>query len=401
MKVLNVNQNISEIGGGVTRRIRDFAPYLEKLGVDVIAITGENTRSLPPGIKDNIYLPEINKPRSPKKDWTFIVDQVLNNNIDICHIHEVKNIKIIQYLINRLPVVIHLHNYSWWCPGSQLFYASSDDICSLSIGHQCITNAYVQGCNNRHPINLFNSILDVLQKQKLWFEKTHFVAGSEYMRFRAIQAGIPAEKVSLVYNGIDHCRFSQLSDPLDEDLEPGYLLYVGRFSKTKGIHYLLEAFYRIRYLNRKLVLVGDGYYQEEIRNCIQKLDLQNHVKLIGLKSGVELSVLYLNSSVVIVPSVWAEVFGNVGLEAMAASKPVVAFDVGGVSQWLKDNNTGFLVPRKDIDGLANKIAALIENPSLCKEMGEAGHKYFLANFTTERQSQCLLDTYNLVISNYV
>lgn len=399
MKVLNVNLNLS-IGGGVTRRIRDFAPYLENLGTNVMALTAENIQQLPKGIKKNIYLPQLKNPESKKKDWISQVENTINNyNIEVCHIHEVANLNIIEYLVDKLPVVVHLHNYSWWCPGTQLFYASSNDICPLSLSWKCIPNAYIKRCNNRHPVNLFRSITDSLDKRKLCQQNIRFIAGSEYMKNRAAQAGIPAEKISVVSNGIDQHRFEDIQKPV-LNLEPGYILYVGRLAQSKGVIHLLEAFEKIKHLNKKLVLVGDGYYKAEIEAYIKKLNLQDYVCLTGIKAGSELSWLYLNCSVVIFPSVWAEVFGNVGLEAMAASKPVVAFDVGGVSQWLEDNVTGFLVTRKDVNELADKIAKLIENPYLAEKMGKAGRERFLNYFTTEQQAHNLFKAYKLAIEHF-
>lgn len=371
MNILNINTSLS-IGGGVTRRILDFAPYLENLGVNVMALTAEDIQQLPKGIKKNIYLPQLDNPISKQQDWMFKIENILNiYNVEVCHVHEVANINIIKYLVDKLPVVIHLHNYSWWCPGTQLFWASTNDICPLSLSWKCIPNAYIKRCNNRHPLNLFRSVTDSIDKRKLSRGNIRFIAGSQYMKDRAAQAGIPVNKISVASNGIDRNRFENVQKKPILNLEPGYILYVGRLAQSKGTVHLLKAFSQIKHLNKKLVLVGDGYYREEIEAYIEKLDLQNYVYLVGLKAGAELSWLYLNCSVVVFPSVWAEVFGNVGLEAMAASKPVVAFDVGGVSQWLENNVTGFLVARKDISKLADKIAQLIKSPHLAEKNGQS------------------------------
>jgi hypothetical protein len=92
---------------------------------------------------------------------------------------------------------------------------------------------------------------------------------------------------------------------------------------------------------------------------------------------------YKKSDIVIVPSFWVEAFGIVGIEAMSCSRPVIAFDTGGISEWLKDNVNGFLVSRGSYGELAKKIDLLQENKNLREKMGNTGRKLYEKNFTKE------------------
>ena len=83
----------------------------------------------------------------------------------------------------------------------------------------------------------------------------------------------------------------------------------------------------------------------------------------------ELAERYQRARLAIVPSVWPEPMGMVGLEFMPASAAGGAFDAGGISHWLEDGATGFLAVPKDVDGLARHIARLLEDPSLAEKMG--------------------------------
>lgn len=103
---------------------------------------------------------------------------------------------------------------------------------------------------------------------------------------------------------------------------------------------------------------------------------------------------HLNAtSVVVVPSVWPEPFGLVGLEAMTCSKPVVAFDTGGISDWLKDGCNGYLVPVKRADLLAERIDSLLRDHHLAVKMGAEGLRIATDRFSKERHFQRLLSVF--------
>ncbi|MEX0929740.1 MAG: glycosyltransferase family 4 protein [Balneolales bacterium] len=397
MKILNINQNLSVAGGGITQMIRDFAPELSRQGAEIFCLTAERNEKLPPGITKHTYLPDVDKQTSVGK-WKSVLEQVLiQNSIDLVHIHEVRNLRMVQYLTGRIPLIIHLHNYGWWCPGNDLFFGRSDDICPLSTGWKCFPNAYLKRCNNRHPKRLLPSVMNGYKKKQIWGDDVRFIASSDYMSRRAVQAGVAFNKISVVPYAVDRERFSGHSREGVESLEPGYILYVGRFAQSKGVEYLIDAFSYIGNLGKKLVLAGDGSHRSNIESHIKRLGLEQNVIMMGWREGDELSRLFHNCGMLAVPSVWNEVFGIIGLEAMAAGKPVVAFDVGGISHWLDDNVTGYLVTRKDIRELSIKMAKLIKNPRLAEEMGRLGRDRYDKEFTTQIQAGNLMSAYQKTI----
>jgi glycosyltransferase involved in cell wall biosynthesis len=147
----------------------------------------------------------------------------------------------------------------------------------------------------------------------------------------------------------------------------------------------------------KLVIAGDGHARDEVESAIVACGLEKQTELLGWCEGEELSWLYENCSMLVVPSLWDEVFGIVGLEAMAARKPVVAYDVGGISQWLVDGETGYLVPPKDEARLGARIEELLTNPDRAARMGESGYDRFKDHFTVREQAQNLRAVYETVI----
>jgi len=398
MNILHINQNLSVAGGGVAQMIRDYSPALESRGVSVYALTGEDIKTVPQGIKEHFYCPAVNMCRDKKGSWKKTLSDIIEeSDIDIVHIHEVRNFEIIEYVVGRLPVAIHMHNYGWWCPGTELYYGKTEEICPLSTGWKCIPNAYLKQCNNRHPKHLFPSVRNAYRKRKIWSKNVGFITSSEYMRDRGGRAGIPPEKIFVVPYAVEENRFRQNDLKAVESLQPGFLLYVGRLACSKGVHYLLRAIAMIGKNYTHTVIAGGGLNQSSLEEYARSLNLRDSVTFLGWREGDELSWLYKNCSMLVVPSIWDEVFGIIGLEAMASSKPVVAFDVGGISQWLRDGETGYLVGRKDVEGLANKIRYLLDNSDERKLLGKNGKARFHEEYTTAKQTGNLIDVYKNII----
>ena len=99
------------------------------------------------------------------------------------------------------------------------------------------------------------------------------------------------------------------------------------------------------------------------------------------------------ASAVVFPSLWAEPFGIVGMEALARGVPVVGFDVGGVRDWLEDDVNGYLVPRNDTVLMANRLRALLEDAELRRRFGQAGIEKVKAHFNRDDHVKSLLACY--------
>lgn len=156
------------------------------------------------------------------------------------------------------------------------------------------------------------------------------------------------------------------------------ILFVGRLCRQKGIYLLLEAFKILRKVipEAKLAIVG-----KEDPYCRFQIDDRSilHRKSLGKD---ELSSLYMNSKIVVVPSIWAEPQPMVALEAMAFGKPLVVTAVGGLKEMVVDRKTGFVV-KPSPKGLADALICLLSNPSTREEMGYEGRNHLLANYAPE------------------
>lgn len=166
------------------------------------------------------------------------------------------------------------------------------------------------------------------------------------------------------------------------------ILFVGRLSRRKGPHLLLEAFARIRprHPSARLVFAGDefgggGEIGRELAARTRELGLDAAVELRPFREGVE--PLYDEASLVASPSLLPESFGLVILEAMAAGRPVVASDLGGPREVVVHEETGLLVPAGDARALAEAIDRILSDPLLALRFGGAAARRARTLFPTE------------------
>jgi glycosyltransferase involved in cell wall biosynthesis len=121
-----------------------------------------------------------------------------------------------------------------------------------------------------------------------------------------------------------------------------------------------------------------------LRSKAAEEGLSSRLHLAGWQDAGAIEWLYQRANIVAFPSVWDEPFGLVGIEAMAHGKPVVAFSVGGVSDWLADGVTGLAVPRRDQQALTDALDRLLNDSALARRLGAAGRARVDHEFSPER-----------------
>lgn len=170
------------------------------------------------------------------------------------------------------------------------------------------------------------------------------------------------------------------------------ILHVGRFIEQKNHVGLLEIFARISKAipAARLLLVGEGPLQDEIKNEIAARGLQEKIVCAGVRSDVP--QLMSNSDLFLFPS-FHEGFGLVAIEANGAGLPVVASKIPGVTEAVADKETAKLFPLPGVSEMAEASIELLNNPDLRKAMGEAGRVRVQQKFTRPASAQNLLQLY--------
>jgi phosphatidylinositol alpha-1,6-mannosyltransferase len=140
------------------------------------------------------------------------------------------------------------------------------------------------------------------------------------------------------------------------------------------------------------VVVGDGPLKNQLTADLKNANLSGNFTLFSRLTDEALASMYGCADVFVLPSV-QEGQGIVLLEAQAAGKPVVAFDIGGVNEAVKSGETGLLVERGNSTELADALLKLLGNAELRLKMGLAGRKFVMENFTWDICAQKMLSVY--------
>ena len=190
--------------------------------------------------------------------------------------------------------------------------------------------------------------------------------------------GVDSDNVSVIPPGVDLSRFHPMSQRQSRDYlgyGPGKnILFVGRLEPLKGIDNLFRAVASLENLKfiTLSVVGGDGNSQEKTRleALVKKMRLNQTVHFLGPIPQEELPIHYNAADVCVLPSYY-ESFGLAALEAAACGKPVVASEVGGLPAIVNDGVTGYLVPPKRMDVIAERLCELLEDDLLRVHMGTA------------------------------
>ena len=168
------------------------------------------------------------------------------------------------------------------------------------------------------------------------------------------------------------------------------LLFVGRITEKKGVEYLIRAIPDIlkAFPHTKLLIVGEGDLKEQLQKLSFQLHLQDAISFTGSMTHEELPNYFASADIFIGPSIIAksgdtEGLGVVFLEALASSCAVIASEVGGIPDIIKDGETGLLVPQKNPQAIAEAITKLIQNRELRHRLAENGRRYVVENFNWE------------------
>jgi glycosyltransferase involved in cell wall biosynthesis len=220
------------------------------------------------------------------------------------------------------------------------------------------------------------------------------IAVSDFIAEQALARGCPEHKLLQHYIGIDLEKFTQ---PKNETEEPT-LLFVGRLVEKKGCTYLLQAMERLkpRFPDLRLTIIGEGDLKPALQQ--EALSRQLNIDFAGTASAVEIRQQLARCWLFVAPSITAasgdaEGLGMVFLEAQALQTPVVSFRSGGLVEAVVEGETALLSEEKDVAGLAQNIADLLENQSLRHNMGKAGRERVEQHFDVRKQCAKLESIY--------
>jgi glycosyltransferase involved in cell wall biosynthesis len=305
---------------------------------------------------------------------------------DLMHCHNVYHQmtpSIISVAKSRgIPVVLTLHDFKPVCPAYLRLRAGRP--CSLCLDgdfHQVLMNRCADGSIGASALLYAEA---AVQRWLGSYEKVDlFLAPSQFMRDAALHR-FRSDQVALLYNGVDTSEIKASTQ------DEGYVLYLGRLSKEKGLETLLRAHEAAGTWD--LVVAGTG----PLANSLQAQ--YRNARFVGQLSGLELKAAIDGASVIVVPSEWYENCPMSVLEAMAHGKPVVASRIGGIPELVVNGETGILFEPGDADELRSHINHLMCDPSLRARMGAAGRIRAEKQFSIEKHNANLMETYRSLVN---
>ena len=231
-----------------------------------------------------------------------------------------------------------------------------------------------------------------------------FIAVSEDIRRVLIQGGVSPEKLTVIHSGVDVHRFAPR--PPAEELRRELRLPTDRpivgnlthFSWWKGQTVFLEAAKKVldAGTNAHFLLAGKETDGAQARDKVQALGIGDHVTLAGFRTDIPEVLSLLNVSVL--SSLAGEGFSGVLREAMCMGVPVVATDVGGNSELVKDGKTGRLVPPGDATALATAIRQILADHALSQEMARVAQENVTSHYSLESMVEKTLALYERIIA---
>ncbi|MEM4409929.1 MAG: glycosyltransferase family 4 protein [Candidatus Caldarchaeum sp.] len=287
-----------------------------------------------------------------------------------------------------LPVVVTLRNYRLLCVNALLFRQGR--VCEDCLGH-LPWRGVVHGCyrNSRAASAAVAGMLTFHRFLGTWDMVDRYIVLTEFSRQKFIQAGFPPEKLVVKPNFVH-------PDPGVGAGKGGYALFVGRLSPEKGVGTLLKAWESLGG-RVPLKIVGDGPLAEEVRRAAERMPC---VEWLRYKAPEEVYALMGNATVLVFLSEWYEPFGRVAVEAFAKGTPVVASDIGALSELVQQGRTGLLFRPGDPEDLAAKVEWLLAHPRDLARMRQEARAEYEAKYTAERNYQMLMEIYQQAIDNH-
>lgn len=289
---------------------------------------------------------------------------------DLVYVHKMADLEVIEALVaSNLPLVRMVHDHDIYCMRSYKYSYLTRRICERAASGFCVygCGAFIARDHGSWLPVKYVSYREKKREIALNHQFDRVISVSEFMKGELLKNGFPNSKLEIL---------PPVPQPGDPALRSSFsdrnlIVYAGQIIRGKGVDILLEALALLE-LPFECIILGDGGHKEYCQELARNLGLEGRVTFKGFVPQEELKNYYRECTVVAVSSVWPEPIATIGMEVMRYGLPVVAFDAGGISDWLQNGENGFLVPWMDREAFAEKLQVLLSNKALARQMGEKG-----------------------------
>ena len=261
---------------------------------------------------------------------------------DVIYLHNVANLDALSSLVDsQVPIARMVHDHNLYCLRSYKYNYFTRQICERALSPYCLfpCGAFVNRDHSGGFPLKWSSYSAKHRELDLNRQFHRLLVATSFMKDELLRNNFAAERIEIhppVPRGREAATKSNFSNR-------NLIIYSGQITRGKGVDVLLRALAQVTEPFECLIF-GDGNYRAHCEALGHELGISDHVHFKGYVSPDSIAQHYQECSVVAVSSVWPEPFGAVGLEGMRHGLPVVAFDAGGIKEWLLDGINGFLVP---------------------------------------------------------
>lgn len=350
--------------GGAERYIYDAARALGNHGFEVDGVfTGRaNDREQYESVFSRVY------------DHAHL-DKLKNGEYDLAFIHKIHDPAVIRAVRTKFKTAVMVHDHEYCCLRPDKRYPLFGLDClrpfSLWFCPLCAGMADRSGGSAR--------CLSFSRRRALMNEIKGcdaYVVASTFMRDELLYNGFDLARMVKIY---PVCRVAPRRTRVRQSGETPVIVFAGQLIREKGVKQLLEALSMVRY-EFKAYIIGAGPEEKRCRRLAERLGIAREIEFTGWQN--DLGGYFEKADIAVFPTVSQEPFGQAGPEAHAYGLPVVGFDCGGVSEWLRHERSGLLVPRKDIRGFSDALELLINDPGYACRLGDEGRTW-VENYMSE------------------
>jgi glycosyltransferase involved in cell wall biosynthesis len=262
-------------------------------------------------------------------------------------------------------VVTTLHDHWGYCFKNTIIKRDSEICKDFTRCTECMATI-PDGTDRQLPIRMRTDYLAYRLNQV-----DSFISPSRFLARSYLKAGIPLTKMRIIWNGVDVRRFANVvKSPSSGRVR---FTFIGHFGAHKGIRTLFEALpqvgdprlYRIN-------LVGEGHLRESLEAWASRQPFSSSIRFWGKVDNQEIESVFRETDVLILPSIWPENQPVSITEAMATKTPVIASDMGGISELIEDGAHGYLFPAGDATALADRMRRFLDDSSAINRLGACG-----------------------------
>lgn len=364
LNLLYVHESMGSLGGAeanVFITATEMKKRGHRVGLLTRRATGRNEEAWQELFGDDIY---------------WIGDQTYEESArsfeaSVTYVHKWDDLKSLADIVESgRPRIRMVHDHDMYCLRSYRYHPLTRKVCHRPTSAYCVFPCGAPLKRDRDGPLPFKWVSYQAKKRERDLSRQfhrHLVV-THYMR------------EELEINGFDSARI-EIFPPVPRagaSLEPSFsdrnlLIWAGQIIRGKGLDVLLKALTRVEE-PFEMVVLGDGNHKAACEKLTKKLGLDDRVTFAGFVPQETLKDYYRDASAFVLSSLWPEPIATIGLEVMRFALPVIAWDAGGIKDWLEDGHNGYLVPWKDESAFAARVDELLRDKNLARTMGQHGLK---------------------------